>query len=337
MERLAVEMEVKAKGDIARAVANVSEAYHANERELREEIDEINQQHATRLEKMSIERDNALGELRAECDHRVESLSAAHVTEIERLTTSHRERVKMKDDEHEKQLKQSMSEAVTLAVREVEAQHDAREADRAEKAASDHARELKRATDEYERDLERLEREYETKLESCIAVSTTLELERESLRSQLRRAREELSAAELERTIEVEKSRDAAVATAYAHENEIDSLHKEHKVIIARMQEVNESAARTANEALSASRAEVSKWRAMYETRESRPEDVRRIKNLETELHDAHERLERSAQHRRTLQSELLGRANDFGAATPRKRGGLSLKRAHAAYATAPT
>ena len=88
--------------------------------------------------------------------------------------------------------------SVRLAVREVEAQHDAREADRAEKAAANQAQELKCATDEYARDLERLEREYETKLESCIAVSTTLELERESLRSQLRRAREELGAAELE-------------------------------------------------------------------------------------------------------------------------------------------
>ena len=336
MERLMTEMEMKAKGDVARAVANVSEAYHANERELREEIDDINRQHAKQLETMAFERDRAVSELQADCNHRLESLSATHVCEIERLTASHRERVEMMDEEHAKRLKHSMAEAVRLAVREVEAQHDAREADRAEKAAANQAQELKCATDEYARDLERLEREYETKLESCIAVSTTLELERESLRSQLRRAREELGAAELERAMDVEKSRDAAVATAYAHESEIDSMRKEHKITIARMQDVNESAAKVANEALSASRAEISKWRAMYEKRESRPEDVRRIKDLETELRDVSERLERSAQHRRTLQSELLGRASEFDATSARKRGGLSLKRAHAAYAAAP-
>ena len=114
-------------------------------------------------------------------------------------------------------------------------------------------------------------------------------------------------------------------------------MRKEHKTTIARMQDVNESAAKVANEALSASRAEISKWRAMYEKREPRPEDVRRIKDLETELREANERLERSAQHRRTLQSELLGRAGEFDSAgAVRKRGGLSLKRAHAAYAAAP-
>ena len=35
-------MDLKAKAEVARAVANVSEAYHTNERELREEIDALN-------------------------------------------------------------------------------------------------------------------------------------------------------------------------------------------------------------------------------------------------------------------------------------------------------
>ena len=39
--------------------------------------------------------------------------------------------------------------------------------------------------------MEQLDREYGAKIESCIAVSAALELERETLRGQLRRVREE--------------------------------------------------------------------------------------------------------------------------------------------------
>lgn len=42
MECLMIEMEMKVKGDVARAVVNVFEAYYVNECELCEEIDDIN-------------------------------------------------------------------------------------------------------------------------------------------------------------------------------------------------------------------------------------------------------------------------------------------------------
>ena len=109
-----------------------------------------------------------------------------------------------------------------------------------------------------------------------------------------------------------DRSKEAAAATAHAHENEIETLRKEHKSVVARMQDVNESAARTANEALAASNAETAKWRAMYDKRESRPEDLRRIKELQNDLHETATRLERSVAHRRTLQSELMGRAAEL-------------------------
>ncbi|CEF97370.1 unnamed product [Ostreococcus tauri] len=311
MDRLAKEMDSKSKGEIARAVANVSEAYHANERELREEIEALNREHAEGAKTVSMKYESELGDVRAECNERLQVMSAAHVSEIERLSSSHAERIALMQSEHEIHLKQSMSEAVRLATEEIKTHYEAREGDAAVKSENIRVRELKRVSEQYSKELEQLEREYAAKLESCIAVSATLELERESLRSQLHRARQELGVSEAERVAENERFRDAATASVYAHESDIETLRKEHKDVIARMQDVNETASRVANEALSAANAEISKWRAMYETRESRPEDVQRIKQLEIDLSDAGERLERSSAHRRKLQTELLGRAND--------------------------
>jgi chromosome segregation ATPase len=161
-------------------------------------------------------------------------------------------------------------------------------------------------------------------------VSAALELERETLRGQLRRVREEFCALEMQRATENDRSKEAAAAAAYAHESEIETLRKEHKSVVARMQDVNESAARTANEALATSNAETAKWRAMYDKRESRPEDLRRIKELQNDLQETTARLERSVAHRRTLQSELMGRAAEFDAPSAR---GAGVARARAAYA----
>ena len=324
LARLAEDMDLKAKAEVARAVANVSEAYHTNERELREEIDALNREHARQTVEMTASHENQLRALREDYDGRLESVTSAHSDELERMTNSHAECVGVLQKEHEKHVKQSMSEAVRLAVREVEAQHEVRSSEMMEKATTSAEAELKRATEE------QLDREYGAKIESCIAVSAALELERETLRGQLRRVREEFCALEMQRATDNDRSKEAAAATAYAHENEIETLRKEHKSVVARMQDVNESAARTANEALAASNAETAKWRAMYDKRESRPEDLRRIKELQNDLHETTARLERSVAHRRTLQSELMGRAAEFDSPSAR---GARLSRARAAYA----
>lgn len=311
MKQLETEIELRAKKDIARAVANVSEAYHGNERELREEIDALKREHSAKESAAAARHDNEVDELRADFQDRLKSMSGAHVGEIERLSAAHAERLAVIQREHETHVKISTEDAVRLALRELEAQYEARANEVAKTMNIAHTHELQRASDEFSKELALLEREYETKIESCIAVSATLELERESLRTQLRRAREELSASESERTAEETRFRDTAAAAAYAHESEIEVLRKEQRAVVVRMQDVNETAARVANDALAASRAETSKWKAMYETRESRPEDVRRIQQLESDLSDTNARLDRSAAHRRQLQSELLGRATD--------------------------
>lgn len=311
MNRLASEMELRAKQDIARAVANVSEAYHGNERELREEIEALIREHSAKEVAAAVKHKKEIDELRVDFQDRLRSMSSAHICEIERLSAAHTERLAVMQSEHESHARTSKEDAVRLALREFEDQYEARAKEVAQNTAIAHAQELQRSSDEYSKELALLEREYESKIESCIAVSATLELERESLRTQLRRAREELSTSESERAVEEERFRDTAAAAAYAHESEIEALRKEHRSVVARMQDVNETAARVANDALAASRAEISKWKAMYETRESRPEDLRRIQQLESDLIDANERLDRSAAHRRQLQSELLGRATD--------------------------
>ena len=330
LARLTEDMDLKAKAEVARAVANVSEAYHTNERELREEIDALNREHARQTVEMTASHENQLRALREDYDGRLESVTSAHSDELERMTNSHAECVGVLQKEHEKHVKQSMSEAVRLAVREVEAQHEVRSAEMMEKATTSAEAELKRATEEHSKEMEQLDREYGAKIESCIAVSAALELERETLRGQLRRVREEFCTLEMQRATDNDRSKEAAAATAYAHENEIETLRKEHKSVVARMQDVNESAARTANEALAASNAETAKWRAMYDKRESRPEDLRRIKELQNDLHETTARLERSVAHRRTLQSELMGRAAEFDSPSAR---GARLSRARAAYA----
>ena len=256
LARLAEDMDLKAKAEVARAVANVSEAYHTNERELREEIDALNREHARQTVEMTASHENQLRALREDYDGRLESVTSAHSDELERMTNSHAECVGVLQKEHEKHVKQSMSEAVRLAVREVEAQHEVRSAEMMEKATTSAEAELKRATEEHSKEMEQLDREYGAKIESCIAVSAALELERETLRGQLRRVREEFCALEMQRATDNDRSKEAAAATAYAHENEIETLRKEHKSVVARMQDVNESAARTANEALAASNAE---------------------------------------------------------------------------------
>ena len=330
LARLAEDMDLKAKAEVARAVANVSEAYHTNERELREEIDALNREHARQTVGMTASHEKQLRALREDYDGRLKSVTLAHGNELERMTTSHAERVDVLQKEHEKHVKQSMSEAVRLAVREVEAQHEVRSAEMMEKAKTSAEAELKRATEEHSKEMEQLDREYGAKIESCITVSAALELERETLRGQLRRVREEFCALEMQRATENDRSKEAAAAAAYAHESEIETLRKEHKSVVARMQDVNESAARTANEALATSNAETAKWRAMYDKRESRPEDLRRIKELQNDLQETTARLERSVAHRRTLQSELMGRAAEFDAPSAR---GAGVARARAAYA----
>ena len=327
MERLTAELTARARADCTRAVANVSDAYQAVERELREELSSAKREHDEQTIERTARYEKDVADLRADFERRVSSMSASHANGIETLSTSHAERLELMHEDHERHLKRAMSEAVRLAVGEVEAQHATRLEELAEKSRLDRASDLKRAHDEHAKELEYLEREYETKLESCMTVSTALELERESLRDQVRRAREEVAAEALERSMENEKSREALAAAVYAHESDVSSIKSEHKKTIMRMQSSSEAATRAANDALSASRAETSKWRAMYENREARPEDLKRIENLESELALTTERLERSAAHRRTLQTELLGRAREFEV-TPAAR------RAQAAYGT---
>lgn len=325
MERLTVELTAQARADCARAVANVSDAYQAVERELRDELSGNKREY----EKQSLDRaakfEKDVTDLRTDFERRLASMSSSHAQEIETLSKSHAERLEYMQADHERSLQRSMSEAVRLAVSQVEAQHEIRLSESAEKMRLEKASELKRVNDDYSKELEHLDREYELKLESCLTVSDALELERESLRDQLRRARDELAAESLKRSTENEKSREALAATANARERDIESLRSEHKETVMRMQSSNESAMRAANDALSASKAEVSKWRAVYENREARPEDLKRIEDLELELAVTNERLERSAAHRRTLQTELLGRAREFDK-TPTAR------RAAAAY-----
>jgi hypothetical protein len=339
LRRLTSEMEERTRGQVTRAVANVTEAYHDTEQNLRQELEQLKRDHAETLSNHQRVHATELASATADFESRLAITSSAHATEVERLTKSHAERLAFIHDEHEINLKRSMSEAVRLAVAEVEAQHEVRVADFTQKADASKATELKRANDDFSKELAHLEREYETKLESCITVSTALELERESLRGQLRRAREELGASEKARSVEGDKSREALSASALAHDIEIEAMRKEHATALTRMRDTAETAARVANNTLAASQAETSKWRVMYETREARPEDLRKIAELESALEDANTRLDRSAAHRRTLQAEILSRASEFEASAPASHrvGGVSLRRAQAAYAVAPS
>lgn len=337
MERFSRDLEEKTKIEVARTIADMSEVYRANEKELYEEMAALKTECEARMaEKLGeCERDARIQRMRHE--EELARAHSAHVAEIERVKSANTELAERMTQDFERRIQESTTEAVEIAVLTADTKHSAELTCAIQQIEATKNDEMKRLREECDDEIQALERDYASKIDEYLQMSSTLEMEHGNLRDKLRLVSEKLGKSERERALESQKARDALKTSVAAHEAEMRRLKSEHKLNVERLQDVNETAARVANDALSASRAETRKWRSMYEHREARPEDLKRISELEDDLKSANERLDRSAAHRRTLQAELLGRAAEFDSAIAcSSEVGFSARRARAAYANSP-
>jgi hypothetical protein len=338
MERFSRDLEEKTKIEVARTIADMSEVYRANEKELYEEMSALKTECEARMaEKLGeCERDARVQRMRHE--EELTRAHSAHVAEMERVKSANTELVERMTQDFERRIQESTAEAVEIAVLTADTKHSAELTCAVQQIEATKNDEMERLREECDDEMQALERDYASKIDEYLQMSSALEMEHGNLRDKLRLVSEKLGKSERERALETQKARDALKTSVAAHEAEMKRLKSEYKLNIERLQDVNETAARVANDALSASRAETRKWRSMYEHREARPEDLKRISELEDDLKSANERLDRSAAHRRTLQAELLGRAAEFDSAIAcsSEVGGFSARRARAAYANSP-
>jgi len=338
MERFSRDLEEKTKIEVARTIADMSQVYRANEKELYEEMAALKTECEARMtDKLGeCERDARIQRMKHE--EELARAHSAHVAEMERVKSANTELVERMTKDFDRRVQESTAEAVEIAVLTVDTKHSAELTCAIQQIEATKNDEMKRLREECDDEMRDLERDYANKIDEYLQMSSALELEHGNLRDKLCLVSEKLGKSERERALETQKARDALKTSVAAHEAEMKRLKSEHKLNVERLQDVNETAARVANDALSASRAETRKWRSMYEHREARPEDLKRISELEDDLKSANEMLDRSAAHRRTLQAELLGRAAEFDSAIAcsSEVGGVSARRARAAYANSP-
>lgn len=338
MERFSRDLEEKTKIEVARTIADMSQVYRANEKELYEEMAALKTEcEARTTEKLGeCERDARIQRMKHE--EELARAHSAHVAEMERVKSASTELVERMTNDFDRRVQESTAEAVEIAVLTADTKHSAELTCAVQQIEATKNDEMKRLREECDDEMQALERDYASKIDEYLQMSSALELEHGNLREKLRLVSEKLGKSERERALETQKARDALKTSVAAHEAEMRRVKSDHKLNVERLQDVNETAARVANDALSASRAETRKWRSMYEHREARPEDLKRISELEDDLKSANERLDRSAAHRRTLQAELLGRAAEFDSAIAcsSEVGGFAQRRARAAYANSP-
>lgn len=338
MERFSRDLEEKTKIEVARTIADMSQVYRTNEKELHEEMAALKTECEARMaEKLGeCERDARVQRMKHE--EELARAHSAHAAEMERVKSANTELAERMAHDFERRIQESTAEAVEIAILTADTKHSAELTCAVQQIEATKNDEMKRLREECDDEIQALERDYGSKIDKYLQMSSALELEHGNLRDNLRAVSEKLGKSERERALETQKARDALKTSVAAHEAEMKRLKSEHKLNVERLQDVNETAARVANDALSASRAETRKWRSMYEHREARPEDLKRISELEDDLKSANERLDRSAAHRRTLQAELLGRAAEFDSAIAcsSEVGGVSARRARAAYANSP-
>lgn len=338
MERFSRDLEEKTKIEVAHTIADMSQVYRANEKELYEEMAALKTECEARMtEKLGeCERDARIQRMKHE--EELARAHSAHVAEMERVKSANTELVERMTKDFDRHVQESTAEAVEIAVLTADTKHSAELTCAVQQIEATKNDEMKRLREECDDEMQALERDYASRIDEYLQMSSALELEHGNLREKLRLVSEKLGKSERERALETQKARDALKTSVAAHEAEMRRVKSDHKLNVERLQDVNETAARVANDALSASRAETRKWRSMYEHREARPEDLKRISELEDDLKSANERLDRSAAHRRTLQAELLGRAAEFDSAIAcsSEVGGFSARRARAAYANSP-
>ena len=338
MEHFSRDLEEKTKIEVARTIADMSEVYRANEKELHEEMAALKTDFESSIAKQLGECEREARVQRMKHEEELARAHSTHVAEMERMKSANTELAERMAQDFERRIQESTAEAVEIAVLTADTKHSAELTCTVQQIEATKNDEMKRLREECDDEMQALERDYASKIDEYLQMSSALELEHGNLRDKLCVVSEKLGKSERERALETQKARDALKASVASHEAEIRRLRSEHKINVERLQNVNETAARVANDALAASRAETRKWRSMYEHREARPEDLKRISELEDDLKSANERLDRSAAHRRTLQAELLGRAAEFDSAIAcsSEVGGFSARRARAAYANSP-
>ena len=145
----------------------------------------------------------------------------------------------------------------------------------------------------------------EGELEKNVA---TLKEKIADLNEMISKCEDEISEQTKEARRQRRENEEQAAKTEQAHKNEIDTLHAEHKQAADAMQAEFDEVRTTLEEKLATLEGDYSALEERFLTRESRPEDIERIRQLETVLRTKDEEIAAIKEEMRYFKLELVNR-----------------------------